>query len=207
MNYGTVCLLMGIESSLIPFPSEAVIPPAAYVVDNPDSRLHWSDSLYINLLLIALFATLGSVLGAIFNYVLGITLGRPLIYRFAGSRLGHLLMLNVEKIQRAEEYFNKHGNMSTFICRFIPAIRQLVSIPAGMARMRFAPFVGYTALGAFIWNVVLVLIGWLFRGQKELINRYSTEIGILILLLVAAVLLWFVIKWLVKRHRNQTVQS
>ena len=204
MSYATVALLMGIESSFIPFPSEVVIPPAAYVADNHSSRLHWSENIWVNLLLIALFATLGSVLGALVNYVLGLTLGRPIIYRFADSKLGHLCLLNSEKIKKAEDYFNIHGNISTFVCRFIPAIRQLVSLPAGMARMPIAPFIGFTALGAFCWNVILVLIGWFFRGQKDLITRYSKELGLIILAICVVALIYYIIKRLYKKRNDNT---
>ncbi|MDR1527755.1 MAG: DedA family protein [Dysgonamonadaceae bacterium] len=169
MNYYSITALMAIESSFIPLPSEIVVPPAAYVASKPGSPL--------NIYLIVLFATLGSIIGAYFNYFLALWLGRPALYRFAGSKIGRLLLLDREKIQKSEDYFNKHGNISTFIGRLIPVIRQLISIPAGLARMNLFYFTLYTILGAAIWNVILVILGCVAHGQADLINRYSREIG------------------------------
>lgn len=194
MNYFTITTLMTIESSFIPFPSEIVIPPAAYVASNEGSSLNVSDSYIINILLIVLFGTIGSLLGAIINYFLAIWLGRPIIYKFADSKVGHLCLLSSEKIKNAEDYFNQHGKVSTFIGRLIPGIRQLISIPAGLAKMKFLPFIGYTTLGAGIWNVVLALLGYVAHGQMDLINKYSHELSIIILLIIALLVLYFIIK-------------
>ena len=203
MNYWSITALMAIESSFIPFPSEVVIPPAAYVASHQDSPLNVSSSYTINVLLIILFGTLGALIGAIINYLLALWLGRPIIYKFADSKLGHIFLLSSEKIRKAEEYFNRHGKVSTFVGRLIPAIRQLISIPAGLARMPFLSFLAYTALGAFLWNTVLALLGYIAHGQADLINRYSHELSIAILCLLAVVVLFYVIKFIIKKLRKQ----
>ncbi len=195
MNYGSITALMAVESSFIPFPSEVVVPPAVYVAGNEDSVLNVTDSYPLNVLLIVLFASVGALIGAIINYALSIWLGRPIIYKFADSKVGHLFLLSGDKIQRAEQYFNEHGKISTFIGRLIPAVRQLISIPAGLARMPFGTFVGYTFLGAFSWNVVLALIGYVAHGQADLIDRYNKELSIAVVVLLIIVLAgWGILK-------------
>ena len=203
MNYGSITILMTIESSLIPFPSEVVIPPAAYVADNDGSSLHVTDSYPINVLLVVLFGTIGAILGAIINYLLSMWLGRPIIYAFADSRVGHVLLLSSDKIRKAEDYFNDHGKVSTFVGRLIPGIRQLISIPAGLAKMHFGWFLLYTFLGAFLWNSVLALLGYIAHGQMDLIHQYSHELSIIILALLAAVIVYFIVRTIVKRRKRQ----
>lgn len=186
MNYGTITTLMAIESSFIPFPSEVVVPPAAAVSTREDSNL--------NMILIILFATLGALVGALVNYLLSVWLGRPIIYKFADSKLGHLCLLSGEKIKKAEEYFNDHGKVSTFVGRLIPGIRQLISIPAGLARMPIVPFMGFTLLGAGIWNTVLALIGYAVGDNMDLIYKYSHEIGYILLGVLVVALTIYIIK-------------
>ncbi len=191
MNYWSITALMTVESSFVPFPSEVVIPPAAYVAENPASALAVTGNYPVDVLLIVLFGTLGAVLGAVINYALSVWLGRPLVYKFADSRVGHALLLSGEKIQKAETYFNDHGRISTFIGRLIPGIRQLISIPAGLSRMHFGQFLLYTAMGAFMWNTVLALLGYIANGQKDMIERYSHELGVaIVIILVAAIVLY-----------------
>ena len=137
LNYFSISVLMTIESSFIPFPSEVVIPPAAYAACNPENQsLYVTDYKLLNVFLVVLFGTLGALIGAFINYFLALYLGRPIIYKFADSKLGHLLLLDSSKIKKAEDYFVKHGNSSTFIGRLLPGIRQLISIPAGLAKMK-----------------------------------------------------------------------
>ena len=203
MTYGSVAALMAVESSFVPFPSEVVVPPAAYVVGvDPASALYVSDVYAVNVALIVLVASLGAILGACINYGLSVWLGRPIIYKFADSKLGHMLLLSSEKIQKAEDYFNEHGKVSTFVGRLIPGIRQLISIPAGLARMHFGAFLGYTFLGAFIWNTVLALLGVVAKGNQELIERYNQELSVGILVLVALVVVYFIVKYIVKSKRK-----
>lgn len=201
MNYASITALMTIESSFIPFPSEVVIPPAVYVASEPTSALCATGNYPVDVALIVLFGTIGAMIGAVINYLLSMWLGRPIIYKFADSRVGHLLLLSSEKVQKAENYFNDHGKVSTFIGRLIPGIRQLISIPAGLAKMHFGQFMLYTFLGAFLWNTVLALLGYIAHGQADLINQYSHELSIIILVLVGVVVVYYVGKMLYKKLR------
>lgn len=191
MNYASITALMTIESSFIPFPSEVVIPPAAYIASKSESNL--------NIFLVVLFGTLGALIGAYINYFLALWLGRLIVYKFADSKLGHIFLLSSEKIKKAENYFNEHGKVSTFVGRLVPGIRQLISIPAGLAKMNLFSFTLYTLLGALIWNSVLALLGYLAHGQADLINRYSHELSLAILAILVLVIVYFVIKQLRKK--------
>ena len=197
MNYASITALMAIESSFIPFPSEVVIPPAVYVAATPTSPLCVTGNYIADVALIVLFGTIGAMLGAIINYLLSMWLGRIVIYKFADSKLGHLCMLNSEKVKKAEDYFNEHGKVSTFVGRLIPGIRQLISIPAGLAKMHFGQFMLYTFLGASIWNIVLAVLGYVAHGQADLINKYSHELSVAILAILAIVVVYFVVRKLI----------
>lgn len=184
LNYWTITLLMAIESSFIPFPSEVVVPPAAWLAADPASGM--------NVYLVVVFATLGAMLGAIINYYLAMWLGRPIIYKFANSRFGHMCLIDEPAVKKAEAYFDERGALSTFIGRLIPAVRQLISIPAGLARMKISTFLLFTALGAGIWNAILAALGWYLskvpgiETKEQLIERvseYSSEIGYLFIAL------------------------
>lgn len=174
LNYFWVAVLMAIESSFIPFPSEVVVPPAAYKAATGE----------MDLFLVILFATIGSDIGALVNYYLAKYLGRPIVYKFAASRLGRLCLLSPEKVEKAEGYFVKNGVTSTLVGRLVPGIRQLISIPAGLSGMPVGRFLLYTTIGAGAWNVVLALLGW-FIGKTvppelfaETIKSYSSAIGL-----------------------------
>ena len=175
LNYWTITFLMAIESSFIPFPSEVVVPPAAYKAAGGNSDL--------NVYLVVLFATIGANIGAIINYYLAYFVGRPIVYKFANSRFGHMCLINEEKVKHAEAYFDKHGALSTFVGRLIPAVRQLISIPAGLAKMKLSTFLLYTTLGAGIWNAILAAIGYYLASvvpEDQLmatVTEYSHEIG------------------------------
>lgn len=194
MNYTTIALLMTVESSFIPFPSEIVVPPAAYIASQPDSKL--------NIYLVVLFATIGAVLGALINYFLAIYLGRPIVYKFADSKMGHILLLSKDKIQEAEIYFNRKGKISTFVGRLVPGIRQLISIPAGLARMNIANFLLYTFLGAGIWNAILAFVGYIAHGQQDLINKYSHELSYVFLGLIALFIVYVVVKKMINKKKK-----
>lgn len=202
MSYWSIAALMTVESSFIPFPSEVVVPPAAYVAADPASALCVTGSYPMDLTLIVLVASLGALIGAIINYGLAMWLGRPIIYKFADSRLGHMLLLSAEKVQKAETYFNEHGRVSTFVGRLIPGIRQLISIPAGLAKMPFGAFLTYTYLGAFIWNAVLALLGYIAHGQADLINQYNHELSLIVVGIVGVALVVWISKMLWKRTKN-----
>jgi membrane protein DedA with SNARE-associated domain len=195
MNYYTITALMAVESSFIPFPSEIVIPPAAYIASKEGSSL--------NIYLVVIFGTLGALIGALINYFLALWLGRPIMYKFADSKIGHLCLLSKEKIQVAEDYFVKHGKVSTLVGRLIPAVRQLISIPAGLAKMNLIPFCIFTVLGAGAWNSVLALLGYIAQGQQDLIEAYSHELSVVIMALFALLIIYFVIKTYVKKNKQK----
>lgn len=185
-SYWFVFLFMVIESSFIPFPSEVVVPPAAYLAVSRGD---------MNVFAVVLCATAGAVTGAFINYLLALWIGRPIVYQFADSRLGRACLITPEKVEKAEAYFDKHGAVSTFVGRLIPAIRQLISIPAGLARMNVWSFLLFTALGAMVWNIVLALLGfWLARTVPydqlfiavEKYNGYLTVAGVVLALLCVA---------------------
>jgi len=190
-NYYSITALMACESSILPVPSEMVIPPAVYVALDPDSGL--------NIFLIILFGTIGALIGASFNYLMSRWLGRLVIYKFADSKIGRSFLLSSEKIQKAENYFNDHGKTSTFVGRFIPVIRHLISIPAGLAKMNYLSFLLYTALGAGLWNCVLALLGYLAHGQQDMINKYSHELSYVFLVIGLVLAGWLIIKTIRKK--------
>lgn len=195
--YGLIVLLMTIESSFIPFPSEIVVPPAAYFAMQTDN---------INIIMVVICATIGALLGAWINYGLSIGIGRPIVYKFANSRLGAICLINQQKVEDAERFFDKHGVTSTFIGRLIPAVRQLISIPAGLARMNFFKFSIYTFLGAGVWNIVLAWLGYFlstFVSEKDLFvsiekyNSYLSMVGYGIL----AIIIVFIAYQLLKKKK------
>lgn len=199
INYWTVTLFMAIESSFIPFPSEAVVPPAAYKAAAGE----------MNIFLVVIFATVGANIGALFNYVLARWLGRPFVYKFAASRLGHLCLVDEEKIRRSESFFEKYGIIATLIGRLVPVIRQFISIPAGLAKMPISTFLIYTTVGAGIWNIILAGIGYYlhsFVPKEQLMDKvyeYSHAIGYSIAAAVALGLAFLVIKSFLKKKASE----
>lgn len=181
LDYFYITLLMAVESSVIPFPSEVVVAPAGYMAAEGN----------LNIFLVILFATIGSLIGAIANYVVSLYVGRPIIYKFADSRLGRLCLLNKDKIIHAEIFFDNHGVIATLIGRLIPGIRQLISIPAGLAKMNFFKFCLYTTIGAGLWNIVLALLGYYLHSIVDkdqlltTVKQYEKPIIIFICLSVA----------------------
>ena len=196
LNYGTITLLMAIESSFIPFPSEVVVTPAAYKAAATGE---------LNVWLVVFFATLGALIGAFINYGLALWLGKPIVYKFANSRLGHMCLLDEQKIVKAEEFFVRHGVVATLIGRLVPAVRQLISIPAGLARMNIAKFALYTAIGAGLWNAVLAAMGYHLESvvpEDQLlatVTKYSHEIGYGILAVVVIALAIIIYKGVKKK--------
>lgn len=193
-NYWFVFIFMVVESSFIPFPSEVVVPPAAYLAC---SNVGAGDGM--NIYMVVVMATLGALVGAFINYYLALWIGRPVVYRFADSRLGHACLINREKVDKAERYFDEHGAISTFIGRLIPAIRQLISIPAGISRMNVGKFALFTSLGALLWNSVLGALGyWLSKtvspedlfNKVEEYNKYLTWAGYGLALICVGYILW-----------------
>lgn len=193
-NYLFVFIFMVIESSFIPFPSEVVVPPAAYL-----ACTHTGAGSDMNVFMVVVVATLGALCGAFINYGLALWIGRPVVYKFADSRLGHACLIDRKKVNRAEEYFDKHGAISTFIGRLIPAIRQLISIPAGISKMNVGQFALFTTLGALLWNSILGALGyWLsvnvdpsqLFDSVEKYNSYLTYAGYALALLCVLYIAW-----------------
>ncbi|MDY3853159.1 MAG: DedA family protein [Prevotella sp.] len=199
LGYGWVFILMFIEGSVIPTPSELIVPPAAYKAAAGD----------LNIYLVLLSATTGALMGSMANYIAAYYLGRPVMYRFANSKLGHLCLLNQEKVEQAEKYFYDHGVIATLTGRLLPGIRQIISIPAGLAKMKFWKFALYTSIGAGLWNCVLAALGWWlhsFVPKQQLfekINEYNSHIVIAVLGVVGLVVAFFVGKWAVKKYSNK----
>lgn len=191
LNYWTITLLMAIESSLIPFPSEVVVPPAAYKAAATGE---------LNVWLVVVFATLGALIGAFINYFLALWLGKPIVYKFANSRLGHMCLLDEQKVIKAEEFFIRYGVAATLIGRLVPAVRQLISIPAGLAKMNIAKFALYTAIGAGVWNGVLATLGYYLESVVPedmliaTVTKYSHEIGYCIIAVVVLSLAFIIYK-------------
>jgi membrane protein DedA with SNARE-associated domain len=196
LNYYWIWFLMLLESTVIPVPSEFVVPPAAY----------FAASGHLNVWMVILAATIGADCGATINYFAGRYLGRPIIYRFANSRWGHLCLLNQEKVEKSERYFNRHGIAATLTGRFVPVIRHLISIPAGMARMGYWKFLLYTTIGAGCWHAILAGLGWYLHTivpEEQLndkISEYAEYIKLVIIALVIIAIVWFVVKaWMKKK--------
>lgn len=203
-NYWFVFIFMVVESSFIPFPSELIVPPAAYLACR-----NFGVGADMNVFMVVLFASLGALVGAFFNYYIALWLGRPIVYRFADSRIGHACLIDREKVDRAERYFDEHGAVSTFIGRLIPVIRQLISIPAGLARMNVAQFALFTFLGATLWNAILGGLGYwlslyvdpqmLFEKVEEY-NKYLSWAGYAIFVICVLYILYNAFRK--KEHKN-----
>lgn len=203
LNYWTIILFMAVESSFIPFPSEVVVPPAAWLAAGGENGL--------NIVGVVVAATIGADIGAVVNYMLARLLGRPIVYAFARSRVGRMCLLNEEKVRHAETYFDRHGASSTFFGRLVPAVRQLISIPAGLAKMNFGKFLLFTTLGAGAWNIVLATIGYSLSKIPgiqttsqiaELSSKYSHAIGYGILILVAVAIAIIIVRKRIKNNNK-----
>jgi len=195
LNYGTIFFLMMLESTVVPVPSEFVVTPAAY----------HAASGQLDIWLVILAATIGADLGASINYFVALYVGRPVIYRFANSRWGKMCLLNQEKVEKSERYFDEHGIVATLTGRLIPGIRHLISIPAGLARMHYGKFLLYTTIGAGAWHSILAALGWYLHAivpEEQLndkISEYAEYIKIVILALVVLALAYFLIRHYTKR--------
>lgn len=194
LNYGTIFFLMMLESTVIPVPSELVVSPAAYHAAGGN----------LDIFLVILFSTLGADCGATINYLAGYYLGRPLIYKFANSRWVHLCLLNQQKVENSERYFNNHGMVATITGRLIPGIRHLISIPAGLSKMNFWMFLLYTTLGAGVWNCILAALGWYlhsFVSEDQLIGKieeYGDYIKYAIIGIAVMMVAFFFIRHILK---------
>lgn len=190
LNYGTILLLMLLESTVVPVPSELVVAPAAYYAAGGG----------LNVFLVILFATIGADLGASINYFVALYVGRPVIYKFANSKWGKMCLLNQEKVEKSERYFDDHGIVATLTGRLIPGIRHLISLPAGLARMNYWKFLLYTTIGAGVWHSILAAMGWYLHAvvpEEQLettIEQYNHYIVFGILIIVALAIIYFVAK-------------
>jgi len=193
LNYFTVALLMAIESTFIPLPSEIVVPFAAYKAAQGD----------LNVFLVVIFGTIGALSGSLINYTLAYYLGRPIVYGFAESKVGRLFLLSKEKVQHAENYFLKNGKTSTFIGRLVPGIRHLISIPAGLAKMNLRDFILYTFVGAGIWNIILAIIGYYLYEIRDQIFPYMEYI----LYLLGVVFIIYLIISIRKNNRKKNISE
>lgn len=198
LNYTTVFLLMLLESTVVPVPSELVVAPAAYHAAAGN----------IDIILVILASTLGADVGASINYFAGFYLGRPIIYKFANSKWGKMCLLNQQKVEHSERYFDKHGMVATITGRLIPGIRHLISIPAGLAKMHYWRFLLYTTIGAGVWNCILAALGWYLHSvvpadqlESEIL-RYGEYIKWGIIAIVAVVIVWFMIRHYVRRRKK-----
>lgn len=195
LNYGTVFFLMLLESTVIPVPSELVVSPAAY---------HAAGGA-MNIWLVILYATIGADCGATINYIAGYYLGRPIIYKFANSKWGKMCLLNQEKVEKSEKYFDNHGMVATISGRLVPGIRHLISIPAGLAKMNYWRFLLFTTIGAGLWNIILAGLGWYLHSivpadqLDAKIEEYSEYIKFIIIALVILALLYFLLKTYLKK--------
>ncbi len=193
LNYPSIIALMTIESSFIPFPSEIIIPPAAYLAQQGQ----------LNIYLVVLCGTLGSLFGALINYFLALTLGRAIIYRLANTKIAKILFINEHKIQKAEDYFLKYDKLATFIGRLVFEIRQLISIPAGLAKMNIFSFILYTTLGSLIWNIILTSLGYFFGANQEIFKTYYKELSIISII----VFIFIIILILYKKKKKKLWKS
>ena len=202
LNYGTIFVLMLLESTVIPVPSELVVAPAAYHAAGGN----------LDMWLVILFSTLGADVGATINYLAGWYLGRPIIYKFANSKWGHLCLLNQEKVEKSERYFEEHGMVATITGRLLPGIRHLISIPAGLSRMNYWKFLLYTTIGAGAWHSILALLGHYMHAfvpeeqLNEKILEYGEYIKFGLIILVIIVCLYFLLKWYIKKKKADNEQ-
>ncbi|MCR5198751.1 MAG: DedA family protein [Prevotella sp.] len=190
LTYPNIMLLMLLESTVVPVPSELVVAPAAYHAAGGG----------LNVFLVVLMATIGAAIGASINYVVALYVGRPVIYKFANSKWGKMCLLNQEKVEKSERYFDNHGVAATLTGRLIPGIRHLISIPAGLARMNYWKFLLYTTIGAGVWHSILALLGWYLHSVvpedqlEATIEKYNHYIVLGIIAIVALAVVYFVVK-------------
>jgi membrane protein DedA with SNARE-associated domain len=193
LGYFGVGILMAIESSFLPLPSELVIPPAAYLASQ--GRM--------DLFLIIIAGTLGSIVGATVNYFLSLWLGRLVIYKLAGTRAARFLFITPEKIARAEAYFLSSSKSATFFGRLIPVVRHLISIPAGFCRMPFGQFIFFTALGAAFWVSILAALGYFIGANQGLLMEYYREVYWGLFIFGVVWIAWKFRKW--RNKKNSTI--
>jgi membrane protein DedA with SNARE-associated domain len=197
INYGTIALLMGMESTVIPFPSELIVPPAAWKAAQGELSIYG----------VIIAASLGALVGSLCNYFVARALGRPILYKLAGSKWARLLLVNEDHLQKAENYFKKYGKVSTFIGRLVPVIRHLISIPAGLSRMNLKQFCLFTFLGATLWNVTLTMLGVLLYNQKDQLEHYFHYVSYVLLAVGLLFFVYLVIKGVRWKTKVQSAKA
>jgi membrane protein DedA with SNARE-associated domain len=183
VGYASVFVLMTMESMVFPVPSEAVMPFAGFLV--AEKSFTFGGVIF--------FSTLGSIVGSLISYYIGAWGGKPFIRRF-----GKYFLLHQDDLEFTERFFLKYGSITIFISRFIPVVRHLISIPAGMARMKLFPFCLYTIIGAGLWNSFLTGAGFYLKQNWETVMKYSKVADVLVVVFLAAALLLFVYKHIKK---------
>ena len=189
LGYWGIFLLMFLESTFFPFPSEIIMIPAGYLAYKGE----------MNVYIVVLVGILGSVAGALFNYYLAMHFGRKFILKY-----GKYFFIKEETLDKLETFFSKHGDLSTFNGRLIPGIRQLISLPAGLARMNIAKFSLYSGLGAGIWVIVLVALGYLLGSNEELISEYLKSATLIALISVVLITIFYVVR---NRRRKEILKD
>lgn len=177
LGYAGILCLMFLESTFVPIPSEVVIPPAGYLVAKGD----------MNMVMVIVCGITGSILGALFNYVLAVWLGRPILLKY-----GRYILFPPERFERVNSFFLSHGEISTFTGRLIPGLRHFISFPAGLAHMKLARFCLYTALGSALWVTILAYIGKLVGDNLELVRQYSQQALMAVLAVMAVVFIIYI---------------
>ncbi|OGF27947.1 hypothetical protein A2303_07915 [Candidatus Falkowbacteria bacterium RIFOXYB2_FULL_47_14] len=191
LGYTGIILLMAVESSFIPFPSEIVVPPAAYLASQGE----------MDIFLVILSGISGSLIGATLNYFLAMWLGRKVIYSLSRTRIARMLLINEAQIKKSEDLFLKFGNLSTFWGRLIPAVRQLISLPAGFSKMPFKNFIFFTFLGSGLWTVILAVLGYVFGANQEALRQYYKEISVIF----GAIAIGVIILMVMKKNKNKAL--
>ena len=186
LGYFGIVILMAIESSFLPLPSELIIPPAAWLASEGQ----------LNIFLVVGYGVIGSVIGASVNYVISLWLGRLVIYKLADHKVAHFLHVNRQQVEKAENFFLKDANYSTFIGRLIPVVRHLISIPAGFSKMPYGKFVLFTTLGSLVWVSILAVLGYVAGANQELLKTYFSELKWALLLVG---LIWVYFTFIKKR--------
>ena len=198
LSYWVVFLLMVMENSVVPLPAELIVTPAAYNAANGK----------MSVVLLIVVSTAGSTVGAIINYYLSLWIGRPAIYKFADSRWGKLPFLSRGKIEKAEELFRRNGKISTFIGRLLPAGRQFISIPAGLARMDIGSFIFYTTFGSAIWNSFLVGLGYYLAyllPEDQIaaeLEKYGMQLNVAFVVIVVVAVSWHFVRRRMHKKRH-----
>ena len=190
LGYAGVILLMALESSFVPFPSEVVVPPAGYLASLGQ----------MNIFLVILSGIVGSILGSLLNYWIASRFGRDFLLKYS-----KYFFINTEKFARFEVFFNTHGEITTFVGRLIPVIRQYISFPAGLVRMNLKKFIFYTGLGAAIWCTVLAYVGYFVGNNIDIIKENIDYI--MYFIFPALILLVIIYMIIYKYHKKRETFS